>query len=302
MIPPTLGLDINTKHTHLQTLARQDKERRGEETCQGSRTHRAPVRTRTRMHMHTNIYMVRNFDSYAYACYAPTFRALKTTKEQFYGELQTALLSVTGSDKFVVLEDFNARVGSRAMRDDEWGHVRGPHGAGECNSSGKHLLSFLSHNNAAICNTWLCKKNIYKQSWQHPATKQWHAIDFVNVDQRDRQFCHDSRVVLGADCGSDHRMVCLTFQLQRMCFPRLPCHGVAGLQTLVVRRAMGYRCGQPSGPSNGIIKAFGLFLHLLSGMRTVQYVSQQRSSFSTGSVILKRCSLCEVALIRLCLV
>ena len=32
MIPPTLGLDINTKHTHLQTLARQDKERQGEET------------------------------------------------------------------------------------------------------------------------------------------------------------------------------------------------------------------------------------------------------------------------------
>ena len=28
-----IGLDINTKHTHLQTLARQDKERQGEETC-----------------------------------------------------------------------------------------------------------------------------------------------------------------------------------------------------------------------------------------------------------------------------
>ena len=36
MIPPTLGLDINTKHTHLQTLARQDKERQGEETCQNN--------------------------------------------------------------------------------------------------------------------------------------------------------------------------------------------------------------------------------------------------------------------------
>ena len=52
MIPPTLGLDINTKHTHLQTLVRQDKARQGEETCQMSRTHRAPGWTRTRMHMH----------------------------------------------------------------------------------------------------------------------------------------------------------------------------------------------------------------------------------------------------------
>ena len=49
------------------------------------------------------------------ACYAPTFRALKTTEEQFYDKLQTALLSVTGLDKFVVLGDFNARVGSHAM-------------------------------------------------------------------------------------------------------------------------------------------------------------------------------------------
>ena len=39
--------------------------------------------------------------------------------------------------------------------------------------------------------------------------------------------------------------------------------------TLVVRRAMGHRCGRPSGPSNGTIKAFGQLLHLLSGMRTV---------------------------------
>ena len=50
MIPPTLGLDISIKHTHLQTLARQDKERQGEETCQRQRsrsTHSAPGRTRT---------------------------------------------------------------------------------------------------------------------------------------------------------------------------------------------------------------------------------------------------------------
>ena len=30
MIPPTLDLDINTKHTNLQTLARRDKERERE--------------------------------------------------------------------------------------------------------------------------------------------------------------------------------------------------------------------------------------------------------------------------------
>ena len=28
MIPPTLGLTINTKYTHLQTLVRQDREKK----------------------------------------------------------------------------------------------------------------------------------------------------------------------------------------------------------------------------------------------------------------------------------
>ena len=30
MIPPTLGLDINTKHAHLQTLTKQGKKRQDE--------------------------------------------------------------------------------------------------------------------------------------------------------------------------------------------------------------------------------------------------------------------------------
>ena len=41
---------------------------------------------------------------------------------------------------------------------DEWCTVRGPHGFGEMNSSGKELLDFLAMNNATICNTWHNKR------------------------------------------------------------------------------------------------------------------------------------------------
>ena len=68
-------------------------------------------------------------------------------------------------------------------------------------------------NNATICNTWFTKNPLYKRSWQHPRTKKWHAIDLVIVHQRDRQLCRDCRVICSADCGSDHRMVCLSLEL-----------------------------------------------------------------------------------------
>lgn len=153
-------------------------------------------------------------------CYAPTFRSTRVAKDQFYADLQQVLRTVPRGDKFIVLGDFNARIGSRSAEHDEWDAVRGPHGFGVCNDAGKELLNFLSLNNASICNTWFLKKPVYKQSWQHPMTKQWHAIDFIIVHQRDRKLCSDCRVICTADCGSDHRLVCLTWRLDRLRFLR----------------------------------------------------------------------------------
>lgn len=152
-------------------------------------------------------------------CYAPTYRSQRCQKDEFYNDLQRLLSAVPSTDKFILLGDFNARVGSRDG-DDEFSSVRGPHGFGECNESGRELLNFLSLNEATICNTWFQKRPMYKQSWQHPMTKKWHAIDFIIVHQRDRQLCTDCRVVCNADCGSDHRMVCLTLRLGQLRFPK----------------------------------------------------------------------------------
>ena len=40
------------------------------------------------------------------------------------------------------------------------------------------LLSFLSTNETRVCNTFQ-KKEIYKQTWQHPKAHKWHCIDYV---------------------------------------------------------------------------------------------------------------------------
>ena len=153
-------------------------------------------------------------------CYAPTFHSKREAKENFYDELQATLRSISEADRYVLLGDFNARVGSRLGPGDEWRDVRGPHGVGTCNGAGRDLLSFLAINSSTICNTWFPKKPEYMQSWRHPGTGVWHAIDFIVVPQRDRRFCRDCRVVCYADCGSDHRMVCLTLELQGGAFAR----------------------------------------------------------------------------------
>ena len=57
-------------------------------------------------------------------------------------------------------------MGSRTSGDDWSVNVRGPHGVEETNDAGKELLSFLSLNEATICNTWFEKKVIHKNTWQ----------------------------------------------------------------------------------------------------------------------------------------
>ena len=76
-------------------------------------------------------------------------------------------------ETFVILGEFNARVGSlnneRSRGDDDgWEDeeeehkVLRPHGYGELNEAGKELLSFLSINEATVCSTWFQKKGIHK--------------------------------------------------------------------------------------------------------------------------------------------
>ena len=53
----------------------------------------------------------------------------------------------------------------------------------------------------------LQKTAIYKQTWQHPKSKQWHCIDYVITRQKDRKWCLDIEVKRGADCNIDHQLL-----------------------------------------------------------------------------------------------
>ena len=77
-----------------------------------------------------------------------------------------------------------------------------------------------------ICNTLFTKRNIQKQTWQHPKSNQWHCIDFAMMDlQKDRQRClNNTTVMRSAECKTDHQLlrVCVRFECKAYRSPQPP--------------------------------------------------------------------------------
>ena len=91
------------------------------------------------------------------SCYAPTRTASREEKNNVFGDLDDMLCLIPEEDMYVILGDFNARVGSREEVSEDWSRVRGPHGYGTANDAGKEVLAFLAAHQATLCNTWFRK-------------------------------------------------------------------------------------------------------------------------------------------------
>ena len=136
--------------------------------------------------------------------YAPTLTNDDLTKELFYENLEKTINETPAEDKLIVLGDFNARVGKDAA---SWKGVLGLHGVGKENSNGILLLSKCAQHQLSITGTMFRQADKYKTTWQHPRSKHWHLIDHVLVRQRDIKDVHSTRVMRGAECWTDHRLV-----------------------------------------------------------------------------------------------
>ena len=77
-------------------------------------------------------------------CYAPMRAASRQVKDAFYQDLGSILAAIPIGEKYVILGDFNAHVGSRECVGDRWGSVRRPNGYGFIKDAGKYLLSLSS--------------------------------------------------------------------------------------------------------------------------------------------------------------
>ena len=85
-------------------------------------------------------------------------------KERFYEDLKDAISAVPREDKLIILDDFNARVGSDHM---SWEGVLGKHGIVKCNSNGHLLLESCVAHGVHITNADFRLPIRNKTSWMH---------------------------------------------------------------------------------------------------------------------------------------
>ena len=142
--------------------------------------------------------------------YAPTLVADESDKDSFYALLHQVVDKVDRRDKLIISGDFNARVGADHSL---WDGVLGVHGVGKMNNNGLRLLSFCSEYQLTITNTRFQLSNKHKNTWRHPRSGHWHMLDHVMIRQRDKNDCTLTKVMRGAECGTDHLMQRATFRL-----------------------------------------------------------------------------------------
>ncbi|WP_353817088.1 endonuclease/exonuclease/phosphatase family protein [Acinetobacter baumannii] len=145
--------------------------------------------------------------------YAPTSDYEDSEVEDFYENIQAVLDQVPKKDIVIVQGDWNAKVGQDAHHN--WGDTCGPHCNNETNDRGLRLLEFARYNNLVLANTLGLHKKSRRWTWHSPGGEHHNQIDYIMVKKRFRSSINigRTRTFPGADIGSDHDLVMMSFRL-----------------------------------------------------------------------------------------
>ena len=144
--------------------------------------------------------------------YAPTSDYSDEDIEDFYEQLQEVLDQTPKKDILVVQGDWNAKIGEDAY--ENWKGTCGRHCNAKSNERGLRLLEFASYNDLIVTNTLGPHKTSRRNTWHSP-NGEHHQIDYIMVKRRFRSSVNIARTrsFPGADIGSDHELVMMTFKL-----------------------------------------------------------------------------------------
>ncbi|CAH8545534.1 unnamed protein product [Dicrocoelium dendriticum] len=136
--------------------------------------------------------------------YGPTMCYADDTRDQFYTQLSSVIRSVLRSDRLFLLGDFNGRVGRDAS---VWTVVIRPHGIGSSNAHGDRLLSRCATHGLTIMSARfaMCASDL--ATWTHLRSAHPHLLYYVFVRQRDMRELYMTRVLHGAECVPEHKLV-----------------------------------------------------------------------------------------------
>jgi len=144
--------------------------------------------------------------------YAPTSTYSDDEVEDFYEQLQEVIDQTHKKDILIVQGDWNAQVGKEVRKD--WPDTCGGHSNEDTNDRGLRLLEFAKYNNLLLANTLGPHKASRRWTWHHPRGMHHSQIDYILVQKRFRSCINIARTrsFPGADIGSDHDLVMMTFR------------------------------------------------------------------------------------------
>ena len=146
--------------------------------------------------------------------YAPTSEKEDKEVEDFYEQIQEVIDQTPKKDILIVQGDWNAQVGTEACK--TWKGICGKYCNIETNERGLRLLEFASCNDLKLVNTFGPHKASRRWTWHHPDGKHHSQIDYIMVKRRFQSSVNIARTrsFPGADIGSDHDLVMMTFRLR----------------------------------------------------------------------------------------
>ena len=148
-------------------------------------------------------------------CYAPTNDSDENSKDTFYEQLQSEIISTHSHDMLIVMGDLNTKVGNENICVER---IMGKHGCGSLNNNGERPVDICALNDLVIGGTLFPHPLIHKLTWNSPNGIDRNQIDHILVNGKWRSLI-DVTVHGGADMGSDHHLVIaqLKVKLQSTC-------------------------------------------------------------------------------------
>ena len=145
--------------------------------------------------------------------YAPTTDYDDEKIEGFYEQLQEVVDQIPKKDILIVQGNWNAKVGKDACKNCKY--TCGLYSNNETNERGLRLLEFASLDDLKLANTFGPHKASRRWTWHSPNGKHHNQIDYIMIKGRFQTSVNiaKTRSFPGADIGSDHDLVMMTFKL-----------------------------------------------------------------------------------------
>ena len=130
-------------------------------------------------------------------------------KLKFYEDLQDLLELTPKKDVLFIIGDWNVKLGSQKLSG-----VTGKFGLGVWNEAGQRLIEFCQENSLVIANTLSQQHKRSLYTWTSPDCQYRNQIDYITCSRRWRSSLKSAKTRLGADCGSDHKLLIAKFRLK----------------------------------------------------------------------------------------